>query len=193
MINVAIINPAPTYSQTFINAHIQHIEGNKLVLSKGYLPTKDHNLRPLYRPSLPLALVNRVKMLTKQTTKESLRRGALEKYLRVHKIDLVLAEFGPAGAAIYEICQRVGVPMVVHFHGADAYSDHYLNKLRDEYRKMFDVARYIFVVSRHMYRQLISLGAPEEKLIINTYGPDDTFFKVKPATDKPTLHSIYSR
>jgi glycosyltransferase involved in cell wall biosynthesis len=191
MINVAIINPSPkSYSQTFINAHLQHINANKFILKKGYLPTKDHADQDLYKPSFPVKLLHKALIRTHLGTKESFQQKSLEVYLKKNKIDVVLAEFGPTGAAVYNICHNVNIPLVIHFHGADAYWDNYLKNLSTEYRKMFEVANKIFVVSKHMYQQLINLGAPEEKLIINTYGPADFFYDINPNMENPILISV---
>jgi len=191
MINVAIINPSPNaYSQTFINAHIQNIKANIFVLKKGYLPAKDHADRNFYNPFFPLKLLHKVQIWSGFTKKEAYHQRSIGRYIKKKKIDVVLAEFGPTGAAIYQICQKLNIPLVIHFHGADAYWDNYLNRLRSEYKKMFEVAKYIIVVSKHMYQQLINLGAPEEKLIINTYGPADFFYDVIPSMKKNNLVSV---
>src|SRR5690606_24305968 len=39
------------------------------------------------------------------------------------------------------------------------------------YRRMFDYCSSIIVVSKHMQRRLLELGAPQEKVVYNCYGP----------------------
>ena len=60
MINVAIINPSPgLYSQTFISAHLNHINANKFVLKKGFLPVFDHKDKKFYDPILPIKIFHK--------------------------------------------------------------------------------------------------------------------------------------
>src|SRR5262249_45746253 len=68
-------------------------------------------------------------------------------------------------------------PLVVHFHGSDAYSTENLENYREGYKKMFDYCSAIIAVSKHMATQLVQIGAPEDKVIYNPYGVQITKFK----------------
>ena len=42
--------------------------------------------------------------------------------------------------------------------------------MNSAYKRMFDYASVIIAVSKHMAEQLVSLGAPAEKIVYNPYG-----------------------
>ena len=191
MINVAILNPSPgLYSQTFIEAHLRKIHANKFILRNGYLPTVNHENKEFYHPFLPIKLIHKTLEHFGIVEKNEFLSRKVLKYLKKNKIEVVLAEFGQTGAAVYKICDKANIPLVVHFHGADAYRDKYLLTYKDEYLKMFQVAKYIIVVSKHMRNHLKTLGAPEEKLILNTYGPADFFLDIHPNFNNLTITSV---
>ena len=89
----------------------------------------------------------------------------------------MLAEYGVTGSAALGICQELEIPLVVHFHGYDAYSRPVLDRYQQRYKKMFAYCSAIIAVSRHMVDQLIKLGAPREKIFCNAYGVDVAKFK----------------
>ena len=86
--------------------------------------------------------------------------------------DVVLAEYGTTGAQLVDACHLARVPLVVHFHGIDAYGKQILADYRVRYEAMFRSAGAIVAVSEHMRNQLLVLGAPEANLRLNVYGVD---------------------
>ncbi|MCP9861485.1 glycosyltransferase [Cyanobium sp. Cruz-8H5] len=99
------------------------------------------------------------------------------RWMQNNQVDVVLAEFGPMGALIMDSCRAANVPLVVHFHGYDAYSHVILDQYRDRYRDMFQYASAVIGVSTDMCRQLVRLGAPSEKVKHICYGVDVTKFE----------------
>ena len=100
----------------------------------------------------------------------------------------VLAQYGPTGVLVLEACRRVGLPLIVHFHGYDASHEAVLQANADGYRRMFDQAAAVIVVSEAMRDKLLSLGAPREKLHVNVYGVDcDAFTSTDPGRNLPTF------
>ncbi|MCB0749009.1 MAG: glycosyltransferase, partial [Ignavibacteriae bacterium] len=77
------------------------------------------------------------------------------------------------------ILERIGLPVVVHFHGYDA-SRHDVIAYCDNYKGVFEHAHKVVVVSKVMYERLLDLGCPEEKLVYNVYGPRPEFHDVQP-------------
>ena len=75
------------------------------------------------------------------------------------------------------MCRELRIPLVVHFHGADAYSTENLDRHKESYKKMFVYSSAIISVSRHMTEQLVRLGAPNEKVFYNSYGVEVCKFK----------------
>jgi colanic acid/amylovoran biosynthesis glycosyltransferase len=117
-------------------------------------------------------------------------RAALGRFFRQSGVDVILAEFGDAGAAIAPVAAEYNIPLIVHFHGHDAHRSPLLTKdLLQQYAFMFTHASAILVVSRYMWNTLAELGCPTQKLIYNPYGPRQKFFAVHPDYS-PTVLSV---
>jgi glycosyltransferase involved in cell wall biosynthesis len=99
----------------------------------------------------------------------------LSNYLKREKIDIVLAEYGVTGTYVCEACKKSGTPLIVHFHGFDAFEVKTLEKF--DYKKMFDYAQSIIAVSTDMFEQLIKLGANRNKVHLIPYGVLTNQFK----------------
>ena len=179
--SIAVVSPEEAaYSATFIKAHIdlltaqvEHMYGvffPKDSVKKGYQVSENSKVRKIFS-KLKLRHTYRGLFLTPQ----------LARYFKEKGIQLAIAEFGPVGAEICDACQASHVPLIVHFHGYDAYLHRQLKEYERLYPRMFSYASYIVVVSHNMRRQLLSLGAPLAKVILNPYGPRDDFFQVIPA------------
>ncbi len=102
---------------------------------------------------------------------------------RAHGIDVILAEYGTTAADYLDVIKASGLPLVVHFHGFDASMHQTLADYGHRYRAMFDYASCVVVVSMVMYRAMLDLGCPPEKLVRNTYGPHPNFFELTPSYD----------
>jgi colanic acid/amylovoran biosynthesis glycosyltransferase len=99
--------------------------------------------------------------------------------------DVVLAEFAPLGTSLVRPCQIAKVPLVVHFHGYDAFERATLEKYEKEYQEMFRSAAAFVVVSKPMCDQVVRLGAPREKVHLNPCGVDVTRFSPTDAGRNP--------
>jgi glycosyltransferase involved in cell wall biosynthesis len=162
---LAVAYPAEgRYTETFIRAHVDGLPGEKLVLTDGFVPTKANGralLSPLarvlhhYREHLPAGLRGAIERMPARAT---------ARVLKAHHVDVALAEYGMVGAGITEACRRTGVPLVVHFHGADAHKHQALREYGERYQRMFAYASAIVAVSGRMCRQLEKIGAPAEKI-----------------------------
>ncbi len=165
---LAIISPnRDAWSETFIAAHIRRLPGVELVLTDGHLPKRHADGRLLLDASFAQRLLRRFT----GATIDDLLRQRIAGLLRMHRIDLVLAEYGPTGEAMLDVCATAGVPMAVHFHGIDAFHDKLL-KENDRYARVLPKAAAVIAVSRQMEEQLLELGAPRERLHYNCYGID---------------------
>ncbi len=148
------------YSETFIQAHI-HLLANAVIYSDGYFPTSVSNDRG---------------ETWKSFGQSSDPEIALIKSWREHNVTTVLAEYGPAGVEVMKACSTASIPLIVHFHGFDAYRNDTLESYGTRYKELFQKAAKIIVVSSDMYAQLLSLGCPKEKLEQITYGVDTDLF-----------------
>jgi glycosyltransferase involved in cell wall biosynthesis len=74
------------------------------------------------------------------------------------------------GVSIMDACKRTKVPLIVHFHGYDAYQKNIIDSLLQSYKKLFEISSKIIAVSSDMKNQLINLGCPESKVFVNPCG-----------------------
>jgi glycosyltransferase involved in cell wall biosynthesis len=103
----------------------------------------------------------------------------------------VLAEFGQSGVVVLDACRRMGLPLTVHFHGADVSKHAVLREYGQRYRTLFQHARAIVAVSGAMEQSLISLGAPPERVHRNPCGVDCASFGcASPADAAPTFVAV---
>ncbi len=184
---IAIISPnRNAWSETFIAAHIARLQRVELVLTDGHLPKRDADGEPLLRPSFAQRAIARI--TGKQV--DDLLRERIAGLLRAHRIDLVLAEYGPTGEAMLDVCERLRIPIVVHFHGVDAWHAKLLRE-QERYGRIFQKAAAIIAVSREMERQLLALGAPRERLHYNCYGIDvERFRSATPHLSPPRFIAV---
>ena len=164
------------YSETFIRAQIDLLKPD-IILHGGRLPSKingesiitpfwdsiNKKCRNLFHFDI-VTLENRLVYL-----------------LRKKKIEIVFAQFGPVGVAMLPVCKKSKIPLVVHFHGFDASHKPSLEKYETAYREMFTYAKNIIVVSTAMFKAIHELGCPLEKIVLNSYGVNELFFKCTPS------------
>ena len=165
---LAIISPNRSkYSETFIQAQIEYLPFDKLLLTEGIMPT-------LYSTDNgeTMAPISAKKKWWQATDPKK----ALTKFLIGQNVDVVLAQYGVTGVEVMQSCLMAGIPLIVHFHGYDAYRDDVMRNQGKSYPDLFKLAAGIIIVSRDMYQQLLSLGCPENKLRLLPYGVDSDFF-----------------
>ncbi len=173
---VCVITPnRDAYSETFIHAHTQRIPGNLRVLY-GISPICKEDGHPLVSKHPAARLFAAVTRRVLREPGDYAQRRALTRFLVTNRINAVLAEYGPTGVAVLDACSRARVPLVVHFHGFDAYHRSTLETYGQAYPRLFESAAAIIAVSRDMERALVSLGALRERLFYNPYGVDTSFF-----------------
>ncbi|PJJ83770.1 glycosyltransferase [Mucilaginibacter auburnensis] len=190
-LNLCIIKPNKSaFSETFIQEHINRLPGNKKVLYGGAFPVYDHQDRFLISSVLGMiSFLIQKRLFNKLNI--GVRTRALSKYLIRTKIDVVLAEYGIVGAMVTEACRMANVPLVVHFHGADAHHKGTIEKYITLYGKMFNYANTIVAVSNEMVDALKRMGAPADKILLNPYGVNTALFKqVDVASSKPNFLSV---
>ena len=95
--------------------------------------------------------------------------------VRRHRPDVILIEFGFHAVRVMEVA-RTGVPVLVHFRGADASADRYLNVLEARYKRLFLLLSGLLVKNRLMSQRLIRLGAVPGQIVISPSGADEELF-----------------
>jgi glycosyltransferase involved in cell wall biosynthesis len=117
--------------------------------------------------------------------------AAYIKVFRDHRADAVLAEYGATGVRVGDACRRLGIPLIVHFHGFDASVRSLLEQHAVTYPEMFRTAAAIVAVSRAMRTKLIALGAPDAKVHYNPCGVNcRAFAGGSPADAPPVLVAV---
>ena len=125
---------------------------------------------------------------------EGIEREATAAYVRAfrnHAAQAVLAEYGPTGVRTMPACRRLGIPLVVHFHGFDASVRSVLQKHAATYPALFEKAAAIVAVSQAMRAGLVALGAPADKVHYNPCGVDcRQFGGANPAGAPPVFVAV---
>jgi glycosyltransferase involved in cell wall biosynthesis len=155
--------------------------------------TRDGSGRRAGPPPWVRRALRGVRRLTGLPLDECLRRRAFARFLRQRGIDVVLAEFGPAGALLAGACEAAGVPLVVHFHGYDAYRETIIRTWGGAYRRMFGKAAAVIAVSHAMEQQLAGLGALPDRIRYNPYGVDCALFQPTDPEANPPLFVAVGR
>lgn len=189
---LAIISPAlNVYSETFIQAH-KNIPGFEIkYYYNGHFPKNLEGVGELKYTSYSFfaKLIRLVKRKLK-LSKHSQEFEILEESFKKENITAVLAEYGPTGATMCEICKKMKLPLFVHFHGYDAVKYDVIKKYGEGYKHMFNYASAIFSVSNVMTQKLVDLGCPHSKIIFNIYGLNRDFFEIKPSYKEELFISV---
>lgn len=181
---LAIFSPGRnTYSETFIEAH-RNLPFNIKFYYGGYLPS---SLEPA-ADMLPASFVRR--MQNRLLSGFSFEEKKLLFSLRKERVDCVLAEYGPTACESLKVVKHLKLPLLVHFHGYDASEKNTLAQYKEKYKELFAYAAGIIVVSNKMYAALLDLGCPPHKLVINCYGPAESFFNLQPDFSRRQFISV---
>lgn len=192
--DICVMHPNfKSYSETFIKAHINYLPANVHELYGGFwLPAfvKKNNKR--YIKQWRKYLDDFLSVLNKRNIRY-FEENALTRFLKKNRIRAVLAEYGPTGVAVLNSCIKAKTPLIVHFHGFDAYRNDVLIKedYITKYKRLFEQASAFVVVSKDMHEQLLKIGAPAEKVNINSCGVDVNEFKpINPAKNPPVFITV---
>ncbi len=103
----------------------------------------------------------------------------------------VYVEFGHFAVQVMDACQRLELPLIVHFHGIDAHSRSILDRFGAHYPRLFEQAVAVIANSPTMERALLDLGARPEKLQYVPNGVDaDRFRAGAPGEAPPTFLAV---
>ena len=170
-----ILIAAPEFgatTETFIKAHVQRLPAKVRLLHGSHLHLDEFNQPVLPKWRRRVRLLRRSWYAAQGLDEWQAHAKGIAWYLEKIQARAVLAEYGPTGVRLLEACKLTGLPLVVHFHGFDAYSREVLGQLHEPYLRLFEQAAAIIAVSNHMREQLIRLGAPGEKVHLIPYGVD---------------------
>ncbi|MES2454280.1 MAG: glycosyltransferase [Bacteroidota bacterium] len=107
----------------------------------------------------------------------------LQKVVSIEKPNVIHAHFGTHGCVILPVALELGIPLVVSFHGFDAFRLPHEKGWSAKYLDLFAGASAVTVVSQLMKAHLLNLGCPADKLKVIHVGKkmrDYTFRKAQP-------------
>ncbi len=185
MYNIAIFSyNYDKYSETFIHNLVK------------YLPFNSHYL---YGSELPEYYGNHQKFLSEGgftgvlvalrewmgVSRYEQHQKRVEEYMVSNKIDVVLANYSLTAFPVMEICRRKRIPLIVHFHGWTAYRSTILEQHRSDYKRLFELSKAIVAVSNDMKKQLINLGAQEDRIEVFACGYEEQIFQYSDHSQNP--------
>lgn len=177
MYNVAVVLNADgrsiSKSETFIHSHIESLKTEFNVITLVGNPGQ----RKLLEEGIdfqPLDFFSRAirkffRLLRRQTVRQQ-DNLALAKLFKKRNVVCCFAEYGMSGVGVMEVCSQLNTPLVVHFHGYDAYRHDLLKKYRTDYHRMFQIAERIIAVSKDMKDKLEREVGFTEKIIHSSCG-----------------------
>jgi colanic acid/amylovoran biosynthesis glycosyltransferase len=189
--NVCVTIPSPiSYSETFLQAHVDRL--STVVSYLGDFPVDINEIFPREISSGKTEQLKRqVRVCLHGAVLNPLKRASLRRFFKKEKIVVLLAEYGLTGAGVLSVCKELRMPLIVHFHGYDAYSTEVLHRHAAAYKRVFEYASAIIAVSKHMEEQLVRLGAPKERVIYNPYGVDpEKFAQAEVLTSPPRVLAV---
>ncbi len=155
----------PTVSETFIRDHIERLPCKTIALY-GEWPCSEVNGRRI----VPVAFRALARVIPSLA---NARDTFLTSFLKKARVSVVLAEYATTAIPLLKPCRRAGIPLVVHFHGFDAYQHDVLRQHIDDYRRLFKDAAAIIAGCRAMEDHLLEMGARRETLFCNPGGGVD--------------------
>lgn len=162
-------------SATFIQAHIEtfrdHFDVTTILGNPGR--------RKLYEKKQELQSQKfshrLIRKITRTVMGDSVRDQDTRKLIQLidkENFDCVFAEFGISGAGVARACEVTKTPLIVHFHGYDAYRKDILEIYDLEYKNLFRIAGKIIVVSQDMHKTLREKFGNPDKITLNPCGAD---------------------
>ena len=100
--------------------------------------------------------------------------------IRQHQALALVAHHGPVAAWAVPLSQAAGVPLVACFYGIDASAFLKEPRWREPYRKLFEHAALVVVLSRQMGQRLMAAGCPPEKIFENHLARNPADFDPQP-------------
>lgn len=178
-IKVALVSPyCNAYSETFIRAQRDLLPFVIKYYCGGSLPIEVDGVTINYAYNRLQLVYNNIKNKF-GSVQLSIREMRLANSFKRNAVDVVLAQYGPTGEALWRICKYLDIPLIVHFHGYDSGVRDVLEKYKN-YQALVKNAERVIAVSNAMEAQLLNLGFPQSKIIKITYGPANDFLNVQP-------------
>lgn len=136
---------------------------------------REPSTRSLIPGSSDRTILQRPNRLSRTIFKLRRRSGVLDRYLKTDRVDLIHAHFGWSAVDIVKTAKAHFIPLVVTFHGADVTERRRRPRLkyliyRIQLRQVFKYATRLIAVSEYIANELVSLGAPPDKIVVHYIG-----------------------
>lgn len=106
------------------------------------------------------------------------------KYLNEIKPVLLHAHFGFEAARWYKFIKKSNLPLITTFYGLDVSQLGKIDKWRNRYKPLFDYGSFFLAEGNYLKKQLIKIGCPEEKVLIQRIGVAVDKYPVKDYSQK---------
>lgn len=174
-------------SETFIRANLSGLPGDVVAYFGDERPLKGEPLRLLYGLAiLASKACHRLALALPASLAEAWERlgtwipsQVAIRICRHERPDVVMAEFGFHAVRIMELVPATGLPLIVHFRGADASARRYLQGLSRRYARLLLLATAVVVKSQPMRRTVLELTAARPTplpVLISPSGADAALF-----------------
>lgn len=170
-------------AETYVRQHMREIAPNRTVGLGFTVSGKAPTDLPFLSVMLPNNVFSRKLYLLHGRMRHGFagapvgrQRAKIIDFLRMHDVTVVLAEFGPTGAALREVCQAEGIPLIVNFHGYDATVMPKRADIRAAYQRLSQDAAGFICGSRCFSETVAAAGISKEKIVVIPCGVrTDTF------------------
>ena len=164
-----------SYSETFIEEQINQLEPIH-VLYEGWQPSRLKAGGSLFSFPFSILAVRGVLRRIIPGLYQKIYTHYLRRFLRVHKVDAFLANYGPLGTNIYEACLAEDIPYSVVFLGFDAAEKKTLATYGARYALSLPKAKAIICVAESMRANLEEIAGPLPNLHVIPCGVDTARF-----------------
>ena len=176
-----------SYSETFIEEQIKQLEPVD-VLFEGWQPSRLKRGGSIYPLPFSILAVRGILRRALPGLYQKIYTHYLRRFLRFHKVDAFLANYGPLGTNIYEACLAEGIPFSVVFLGFDAAEKKTLTTYGARYELSLPRAKAIICVAESMRATLEEIAGPLPNLHVIPCGVDTS--KFIPGTPKEGFNVI---
>jgi colanic acid/amylovoran biosynthesis glycosyltransferase len=190
-LRIAVVTPyTDLYSETFVAAHVRGLRRVELLLHGSTLPLFVQGEGSLLGSGVAGRLRDRLEALVRGGGLNDLLAHRIARKLVERNIQVVLAEYGTTADHMAPICRSLGVPLVAHFHGFDAFK-HAMIAAHQGYRTLFEAVAHVVTPSLNMAEHLVSLGAGSVGIDVIPCGVDlHRFPPADPGSSEPVILSV---
>lgn len=162
------------YSETFVRNHVEFLKP-VITVNDGWYPMAVSDGTRVFPKILDIGFGVLIKK-TLPKLYHKLFTHYFSNLLLRNKIDSVMAEYGPMAVSVNDSCEKLNIPLIVHFHGFDVFADITRKQYLKKYVKVFETAKVLIAVSNDMRNELIKLGASPAKTVFIPCGVNATLF-----------------